>query len=62
MFEIGGGPWPGRLAIGPIPAADDAPPAIAAWGAAVVLGLTGTEEAERLGRADLAAHLASAGV
>lgn len=33
-----------------------------AWGAATVVGLTDPDEAAGLGRADLAAHLASAGL
>lgn len=62
IFEIADGPWPGRLALGPVPIADDAPAAIVAWGAATVVGLTDPQEAARLGRADLASHLASAGL
>jgi len=62
IIEIADGPWPGRLALGPAPVDDGAPAAIHAWGAAAVLGLTGAAESAALGRPDLAAHMATAGV
>lgn len=59
---IEAGPWPGRLALGPFPADAASARAIAAWGASTVVGLTEASEMTMLGRADMAAHLAAAGL
>lgn len=56
------GPWPGQLALGPVPADAGAPQAIAAWGASFVLGLTTPQEAAAAGWPELGRHLADAGL
>lgn len=62
LHEIAEGPWPRQLAIAPFPDDAAAPAAIAAWGAATVLGLTEPAEMALLGVPDPAALLAASGV
>ena len=53
LAEIAGGPWPGRLAIAPLPRAAEEFEAIKDWGTGLVLSLVEDEEAERAGAPDL---------
>lgn len=62
IAAIADGPWPGRLALGPVPVGEQAPSSIAAWGASKVVGLIRPEESALLGVPDLAAHLAESGL
>lgn len=62
IAAVNGGPWPGRLALGPVPIGEGDPSAIAAWGADKVIGLTKPDEPASLGMPDLAGHLATAGL
>lgn len=62
LAAVDDGPWPGRLALGPAPVGEHDPTAIAAWGARIALGLIPPDELARIGRPDLAAQLAAAGV
>lgn len=59
---IDNGPWPGRLAFGPLPSGDEAPAAIAGWGADIVLGLTTPAELDGLGVSDLSERFAAIGI
>ncbi|WP_093148063.1 protein-tyrosine phosphatase family protein [Thalassobaculum litoreum] len=62
LAEIGGGPWPGRLAIAPLPRTDGDFAAIRAWGAGLVLSLVEEDEAERAGAPELSARFEREGL
>jgi len=62
LAEITGGPWPGRLALGPLPVVPRDVADIRAWGAGLVLSLVHDDEAFRAGVDDLAGLFADGGV
>jgi len=61
ITAIGDGPWPGRLALGPVPAGDDDPAVVADWKPSAVVGLTTPQEAASHGWGNLAERLAAVG-
>lgn len=62
LVEIKGGPWPGRLAIAPLPRTADDFAAVRVWGADLVLSLVRDEEAVRAGASDLSAQFEREGI
>lgn len=62
LAVIEGGPWPRRLALGPLPRDDRDIADIAAWGATLVLSLVQEQEAARAGTPELSAWVERAGI
>ncbi|MEQ8586180.1 MAG: tyrosine-protein phosphatase [Thalassobaculaceae bacterium] len=62
LAEIGGGPWPDRLAIAPLPRARQDFDAIRSWGADLVISLVGDDECARAGMPDLSSAFGRIGV
>lgn len=62
LAEIGGGPWPDRVAVAPLPRARQDFDDIRAWGAGLVISLVGDDECARAGMPDLTGAFARVGI